>query len=370
VWIPATASNGNIAIWGLGNDYAACAFFENRLAEAGLKPGPEFGASGGRTDMTLVLGQTAAHAMLPHQWPQANVIRSRRGYVWNTPAGHPVVATLHPKDCLLRMDPSGISRFMLLRDLERVKHLSLVGVKRPERTVTIVTKFSVKEVCEEIRAAGLVACDIECIGPQITQCIGFATTAHQAFVFPPEMFKQAFGLLRDPRLGKIWQNGQFDLYHLLTREGLTVAGEFHDCIVAWHCMWPEIAGKSEDKRNKSKRTAKSLAFFGSVYTLDKWWKNYEGATDEEMYILNGKDCCITYDVFMQMRQDMIDMGVEDIYEHERRLPRVCVALQQRGLRVDGVARLSAIEALQERLSAKVERLQEVVEPLLVASLYY
>ena len=139
---------------------------------------------------------------------------------------------------------------------------------------------------------GYAACDIEIWDEQHLQCVGFAVSSEQAYVFTEQAFHPAFRLLRDPKLKLLFHNGQFDTYFLRTRNNVEVKGFVDDTIVRFHCCWPELAGKGEAK---SKRTQKSLRFLASLYTMDEYWKDYE-VDEAGMYYLNGLDCMITYDL--------------------------------------------------------------------------
>jgi hypothetical protein len=318
-----------------------------------------------RPNLVIAFGGRAASQLVAN-WPTnrsgqpANTF-NRRGYLWQTSHGK-VLTTLHPSDCTIRRDPSGINAALFARDLERAKTIANDAVlRRPTRRVKVVGASDQYAAVAELRKHKLLACDIECQGADRTLCIGFAPSAEQAYVFTHKAYDGAFELLKDPTIGKVWQNGQFDLYHLLTREGVRVCGDFHDTQVLWHCMWPEISGKG---RSKSKRTAKSLHFLASLYCWDEWWKDYETDT-WGMYQLNGRDCCVTFDIFQQMLADAEELGVSGIYRHERRLPPLLVETQRRGLAVDLDRRFAALEELVGREVVVRDRLAELVEPLIV-----
>lgn len=264
---------------------------------------------------------------------------------------------------MLRMDPSGINGMLLVADLERAKHEARTNhLTRTRRVVSVVADVAgVGAAMAAIRRAGVAACDIECSDPATLLCIGFAVSPAEAYVFVGGALPAALELVADDGVSKVFQNGQFDTYFMATRCGVKVAGWTDDCMIAWHALWPEIAGKGA---RGSKRTKKSLAFLASLYTESpEWWKDYE--TDEAgMYELNGRDCCITFEIMQALKREIEEQGVQAIYRHEMSMMPVLVAIQERGLAVDEDARQQAINVLTERAAAVESRIRELAEPLL------
>lgn len=265
---------------------------------------------------------------------------------------------------MLRKDPSGINGMLLTADLERAKYeASFDGIRRRHRNVSVISdRGSTADAVRAVRDAGWVACDIECYDSERLQCIGFATSPEQAYVFVGEATDAALELIEDDSVHKIFQNGQFDAYFLQTRCGAKLAGWTDDCMIGWHALWIEIAGKG---KSGSKRTRKSLAFLASVYTKSpEWWKEYEDADDAAMYELNGRDCCITYEIMQAMLEDIAEQDVEAIYRHEMSMMPVLVAIQERGLCVDEDQRSRAVAELGRRAASTATRIKELAEPLL------
>lgn len=139
-----------------------------------------------------------------------------------------------------------------------------------------------------------------------------------------------------------------------------VNGEIHDVMAQWFSLYPEIAGKGE---KGAKATRKSLAFLSSIFTYDAYWKG-DYSTEQEFYEYNGKDCCITLDIFHKLQTQIKSQGAEGTYEHIRKLIWPVVDMLHRGLNVDNdlrIARLSQLKTKEETLKAELKRL---VEPLL------
>lgn len=342
---------------------------KDAMAERGLRledvdvcnPWEARGRMRGR-NVVLALGEDAAQACIP-AW-EGNVL-DRRGYVFEGLGGVKVVPSVHPEHAAKVWVPW---RLLLSYDIQRIKEQNASPrLERPRRDVEVVTsEAGARRAVEELREAGRVAGDIEIDGAQRVSCVGFAPSPDRAIVFPARFLLEARRVL-DSGVRTIWQNGQFDLHFLLTREGIRVAGELDDTLIAWHACYPELAGASQDAsgKKKNKTTRKSLAFFGSLFTLDAWWKDYNFSNDMEMYVLNGRDCCITYDVFVNHLEPLIEqLGTHEIYRHEMRLVWPVVEMQARGLRIDNALRLERIEQLEARIDSLDDMLDEIVLPIL------
>ena len=317
----------------------------------------------------VAMGAHAAYALI-EGWPTkddtifgAHDIKRRRGYWWDTPHG-PVLATLHPAGVLPHRDPSGIGRLLFTHDLKVAKEVQQHGLQRPIREVEVVTDVSAARAAgKRIKAyKGRVACDIENAGNAIS-CVGFAPSGSHAYVFAGAALRTAFELLADPNVHTIWQNAQYDLHFLLTRCGVRVNDPIDDTIVGWHTLWPEIAGRAEDRKGP-KRTYKNLAFFASIYTRDAWWKDYDFQTEHERYVLNGRDCCITHDVWGAISDELEEHGLGDVYRSTLSRVWPVVHIQRRGICVDDAERIKRRSALEERRTSTLERIRELSRPIL------
>lgn len=326
-----------------------------------------------RPALIVALGNEAAHALVP-DWPDAtrpheglvhtrNIkgardIESRRGYLFDSPFG-PVLTTVHPAAAARVWVPW---RMLLSFDLQRAKELHTNGFVRPTRDVQIVSSDSdARRAVEHLRRFRILGTDIETRGGGTLACIGFAGESGEAYVFPAQYLDRASELLSDPKLRTVWANGIYDLFVLRHRRGVDVRTPLEDVQIAWHAAYPELAGQKEDPK-KSRHTRKSLSFLASLSTWDPWWKgDYE--TEEEFFIYNGKDCCITLDVHEWVQGVVDEVGARSTYEHEMALVWPCVDMLERGLRVDDDLRQRRIKALEENISDVFARANEVVIPL-------
>ncbi len=150
------------------------------------------------------------------------------------------------------------------------------------------------------RKLGWLAVDIENTEDRRLACVGFAASPERAFVIPAHEPWQldAIRALCESEAPKVLQNGQYDRFFLERFAGITLRNQVFDTQLAWHALQPELAGKKTQtkKRAYGRRTVKSLKFLASIYTRDRWWKDYAFASEEERYILCGRDCCVTLEI--------------------------------------------------------------------------
>lgn len=315
----------------------------------------------------LALGDAAA-AALCSDWNGS--VRARRGYIHEDAAGTLVVPSVSPDEAFRQWVPW---RHLLAYDIKRAKTLSKrrERFERPVRNVHVVSGPRDARVCAEMLCSvDEVAFDIENYDEREIACVGFAPTPDYAVVFPAAYMDDARTVL-ECSVPKIAQNGQYDLYYLLTRCGIRVEGFCDDTLLAWHACYPELAGAALDvggRKKGSKRTHKSLAFLASLYCEDAWWKDYEFASERERYVLNGRDCCITLEVMQALRSEIASLDVERIYRHEIGLVWPVVDAQALGLQVDDARRQDRIALLDCRIETLIDDIGKEALPLIEAAL--
>jgi len=328
-----------------------------------------------KPSVIIALGNEAAWTLVG-DWPDTRVprvglehrgnvfgacdIENRRGYVFDSEFDCPVIVSVHPAAVARTWVPW---RVLLSYDLQRTKELHDEHLRRPSRQVELVTSpRDARNAVKQLRGYRWLASDIENWPDTSLACVGFSGNGREAFVFPTRFLDHAGELLRSPHVGHVWVNGIYDLFLLRYREDLDIQGRQDDAMIGWHACYPEIAGKKEDKK-KHKMTRKSLAFLASLSTFDEWWKgDYE--TEEEFFIYNGKDCCITHDVWTWVKSTMKTLGAQETYEHERKSIWPCVDMLQRGLNVDDELRVERVEALSEGFNEIYTEMNSLVVPLI------
>lgn len=154
------------------------------------------------------------------------------------------------------------------------------------------------------------AVDIENTAALELACVGFAPTPERAWVIPAHEPWQLAAIreLCESEAPKVLQNGQYDRFFLRRFCGIELRNQVFDSMIAWHCIQIELAGKKlhteARKKRYSRTTVKSLKFLSSIYTRDPWWKSYDFATEEERYILCGRDCAVTLDIALKQAKQL------------------------------------------------------------------
>lgn len=231
-------------------------------------------------------------------------IQEARGYLWDTQTGPRVLAAIHPAAALREWTPW---RTLLDCDLRKAAtELRLGCPPLPQRTVHVITsKREAIDVVQALLKAPLLSVDLENHHDMRLACCGFAASTQEAFVFPAhlEWQRDAIGALCESLTPKVFQNGGYDRYLLHKYAGINVRAQVFDTMLAWHVLQPELAGQAQHKKG-SKRTQKSLRFLASLYTREPFWKDYDFASEDERYILNGKDCCVTLEIAQAMEREL------------------------------------------------------------------
>lgn len=288
----------------------------------------------------------------------------KRGYIFQCDDGTKVVATM---DLDTVNDVWVPWRVLVGKDLAKaVRESETTELIRIPRNVTIVSGGNIKAISDLIRDTQDVSSDIENFGDKKTlACVGFATTPSQSHVFPPRYIGRALELLEER--GYIWANGQYDLYFNFTRYGIR-SGISDDTQLAWHACYPELAGQTnEDRKGKGNRhTRKSLSFLASIFTDIEWYKDYEFKNEHERHVLNGRDCCVTLDIMLQLRAYVDSMGVRKIYQQEIDLVWPCVEIQARGMLVDNKLRKARIKEIDAAIETNEAKLNAAVLPMIDA----
>lgn len=249
--------------------------------------------------LIVALGNEVAEWLVGDAWPAAEGIQALRGYLWDTRFGR-VLTTVHPAACLREWTPW---RALLDFDFRRAHTELALGVPPlTTRTVTICTApADVTELRAAMRRAPLTAVDIENTHDLQLACVGFAPTPEHAWVIPAYEPWQldAIRELCEGSAPKVLQNGQYDRFFLRRFAGVTLNAHAFDIMLAWHALNPELAGKKTQVGNRKaagRRTVKSLKFLASIYTRDRWWKEYAFTDEAQRYELCGRDCGVTLEI--------------------------------------------------------------------------
>ena len=236
---------------------------------------------------------------------------------------------------------------LFLKDLERAKFQSTFpDIRYPKRE--ILTHLSYHELCSRLEALDEqsldTAVDIETLygpGGPILWCIGFSSSPGEAFVAPfLRHGKLAWPLAEEahlmvlvsrfflnPRAKKIFQNGLYDLSILGRYYGLRVAeGTYEDTMYCHHASYPYLK--------------KGLEVLASIYTWEPYYKdegkvNYgKRSGDEAEFIYNGKDCCVTREIWSVVERDAKELHTWNGYRRSMSIMPSLLGMMIRGVKID------------------------------------
>lgn len=198
----------------------------------------------------------------------------------HTVSGFKLLAAYHPAAVLRQWE----LRPVTVLDLAKAKReAEFPEVRRPaceiwiEPTVEDIERF----INEHITGSQVLSVDIETAGNRIT-CIGFSPRPDIALVVPFDdhrrkdrnywetgslerrVWEVVRGVLANPTIPKLFQNGLYDIAFLWRAYGIKVYGATHDTMLLHHALQPE--------------SLKSLGFMGSVYTDHGPWKSERKGT--------------------------------------------------------------------------------------------
>jgi DNA polymerase-1 len=235
---------------------------------------------------------------------------------------------------------------LFLRDLERVIEQSgSPDFKPPEREFRIIE--NAQEAINELSllsGESHVAVDIETLfsdeGP-LHWCIGFSPRPDYAFIIPflkgrkffwslPEETRvlQAISrLFLNPGVKKIFHNCLFDLSVLGRYYGLRCAsGSVEDSMLCYHASYPYLK--------------KALETLTSIYTWENYYKDdgkvWDGRriSDEAEFIYNGRDCCVTREIWPLVERDAKELGTWEGYRRTMSVIPSLLAMQIRGVKIN------------------------------------
>ena len=236
----------------------------DRLADEILRVDP---------NLILALGNTALWALCGRTG--VSKLRGTTHLTTHCVSGYKLLPTYHPSAVLRQWEhrPTGVM------DLIKAKRESAFPeIRRPaceiwiEPTLEDIRTFN----NDYVQGCDLLSVDIETSGSRIT-CIGYATGPDRAIVIPfdDERSKSGSywqdaksersawmlitGMLTDPTIPKLFQNGLYDIAFLWRAYGIGVMGAAEDTMLLSHALQPE--------------SLKGLGYLGSIYTDHGAWKS-------------------------------------------------------------------------------------------------
>jgi len=224
-------------------------------------------------NIVVALGNTALWALLGKT--SISKLRGTTSLSSHTVAGYKVLPTYHPAAVLRQwsLRPVSIVDFgKALRESE------FPEIRRPSREIWI--EPTLEDIYEfhkrYLEGVSLISVDIETAGRDVT-CLGIAPNKQRAIVIPfcdprkvggnywdtredeCKVWEYVRSVLQDKNVGKLFQNGLYDIAFLFRSHGIRVAGAKEDTMLLHYSLQPE--------------SLKSLGFLGSLYCDEGNWKD-------------------------------------------------------------------------------------------------
>lgn len=250
-----------------------------------------------------------------------------------------VVPTLHPAFVL--RDPTFEKR--ALADWRRIaQECKTPELNLPERVHNITPDLNdLRDFYETLNSHTVLSVDIETWGNKL-QCVGFATSAAESLIVPTT--KQYWGSLISDDIplewirricehpcDKVMQNGLFDAWWLQEYD-IDISSYHWDTLGMHHCLDP--------------LDSHSLEYMASIFTREPYWKDEAKSADaimkqaerigmQRLYVYNGLDVCVTFEIFERLHDLLRGKGRLKFYlEHYANMHEPLLALMRGGVAVD------------------------------------
>lgn len=286
-----------------------------------------------------------------YKWP--NSISNWRGSMfWSDVFDCKVMSSYHPAACLRQFSWKPILHLDLVRAAKEALTTELVLPKR-NLEVNLSSNEIIYRLNEILRNRCLVSVDIEGYVDAMS-CIGFATSASNAFVVPfvgplggnrwdsveeeVAVWQAVVSVLQDPNVPKVLQNSLYDRFVLHYSYGICVRGVADDTMLKHWENYCELE--------------KSLAFQTSIYTKEPFYKNEGQSEDyEERLTYCAKDAAVTYEINECLSRFLDDRAVRH-YRFNVDLLNPILAMELQGIAYN-------VALAKERRAAILTRIYEV-----------
>ena len=304
----------------------------------------------GRPNVVVALGNEALYAITGKKQ-----ILNWRGSILEF-EGIKVIPTIHPAMIMREPKFDPVVQMDMVRIAEEARTPSLPEPYADNFIINPSYEECIRHLTEVLPRKSILTFDIETI-PDLEQimCLGFAWSKQDAICIPVffgasnwwtlqeeiGIIKAIRELMSIPTIKWVAQNAQYDMTYLLDKWEVRCK-LWMDTMIAFHCVYPEMK--------------KSLAFMTSIYSKRPYYKEDggKGMNPTEEWTYNCKDCCVTYEIAMEIRKELQEFGTLEFYEaHSNRLIEPLMMMQRRGILIDTSRR----EKLDRELSEKILLLQ-------------
>jgi DNA polymerase-1 len=247
-------------------------------------------------NLVLALGATALYVLRGR-----NDIGNRRGVPLATEGGQKYLATFHPAAIMRQQQLWPIPVIDMQRAKAEAETPALVRVPVCYNTKPdpLVDGLALLDRC---RALGVCYADIETTGldphRDTVVCIGLTDRPQAAECYHWSLATQSLvrTILADPRIEKVGQNSESFDWWFLEEKGFEVVGRTFDTMLAMHLTNSDLP--------------KDLGTLGGFYTDMEYWKDQ---SSKDLFLYNCKDVDGTARSAVALKQELRDLGMEDLY---------------------------------------------------------
>lgn len=292
--------------------------------------------------------------------------------------GLKVLPTIHPGS--LRPDRSGKdgpkAEPILILDIKKaLKESETDIITYPHRNIRVVRSlFEAEQILKDLsHSEGPFTCDIETNkskkfpkSGKLMTAYGIGISKSEAYVFTRELlqnarFLKALAIFAYSDAKKIFHNALFDCLHNALYYHMVYRNIYFDTMLAQHDCYPNLAKFLKPN---------SLGFCGSIYTNEPYWKDKldEAISNvlvggkinwEKLYDYNGRDCCLTYEVYEALLTELTEWNVWDAFNLDMRLVPAVLFAQIKGILIDNEA-VKVYADRNEQAITNLERIKNAV----------
>lgn len=316
-----------------------------------------------------------------------------RGSLILTGTGHKCLATYHPA-FIMRMYHY---RIICELDIKKMKKHSSTRTIAPLGYELLIdpTLDVVMQKLDYIHTHKLpVSFDIETVGRHV-RCLGFAWNSRRAICIPftsnkhgPRagdttlildanenppgshwreeeehlVVKECKRILEDKDIPKCAQNAVFDMTVLAEEWGIHTQGLDMDTMLAQHTCYAELGKPAQgDPTKPSASGKKSLDFLCSIWTDTPRYSDYDAYDDLSTWKYNCMDCCVTFEVWRKLHDELKDLEVDEFY-YNHVLPTMWATarMQNQGVHIDVKLRQEYTVRCERRLEEIQSEIKEVI----------
>lgn len=270
--------------------------------------------------------------------------------------GRKVIPIIHPASAIREY----LFKWYIIADMRRISlNSQFPEIRRVKRNIMLRPSFleSVAYL-EKMYYEPKVGFDIEVVNQEVS-CFSVGPSNLESIVIPlahrpngytqnywtdgeeVRIMKELDHLLDSPNATIVGQNIMFDTSFMTKKYGMIAKAKLADTMIGHHITYYEFP--------------KGLDFICSIYADEpyykdegKIWKNPD-VKDEEFWLYNGKDTCITMEAWPLIEREMEAKKTRNTYEFTMELFDVLLYMQMRGIKADRTRLAEARKNVLEKI---------------------